>query len=113
MILPALHHRLGPFNKSWFVTTRTDGNLEHPLTVALLCGIKVPDKEAVDLELAQIIVSRHIAAAVPDLVADAEHRNFVRRRMTVGRPLFRERRCLRRREIFQPFSCFLWRAGTD
>ena len=79
----------------------------------LLRRIEVADEAAVDLQLAQVVVGRHVAAAVPALVADAEIGDLVGRGMTVGGALLRQRRRLRGRQVLQPLGGFLRRAGAD
>src|SRR5581483_6638653 len=58
---------------------------------------------AIDLELAQIIVGSHVAAAIPAFVADAQIADLEGSRMTIGAALLRQRRRLSGRNVFQPF----------
>ena len=81
--------------------------------LSLLLGIEVPDEAAVDLELIQIVVGRHVAATVPAFVADAKKAHLIRSRMAVGGALLRQGRRLRGGQVFQPFGRFLRSAGAD
>src|SRR5215831_19343376 len=105
-MLPGLHYCFCPFGEALLVAARADGDLEH-LVVVLLRRIKVPDEAAVTLELAQIVVRRHVAATVPAFVADAKKGNLVRSGMTVGGAFLLQRSWLSRSQIFQPFCRFL------
>ena len=108
-MLPGLHHGLGPLSLG---KARADGDLEH-LVLVLLGRIHVPDEVAVDLELAQIVVRRHVAAATPALVADPHHADLVRVGMTVGGALLLERRGSRGGHVLQPFGRFLRSPASD
>ena len=59
-------------------------------------GLKFLHEPAVDLHLANVVVGRHISAAVPAFVADAEKGDFVWSWMPVGGALLRQRRRLLR-----------------
>src|ERR1019366_8914570 len=56
---------------------------------------------------------RHVAAAVPAFIAQAEQSNFVRRRMPVRCALLLERRRLRGGHVLQPIGRFLGRARAQ
>src|SRR6476619_6882458 len=103
MILPALHDRLGPVSPSWSVAAGPYGDLEHLLFV-VLCGIEVSNEAAVDLQLGEIILSCHVAAAVPAFIADPEQRNLVGLWMTVRRALVAQCRRLWRRHVLEPLG---------
>src|ERR1019366_4130098 len=108
-MLPGLHDGLGPLSPRF---TRADGNLEH-LVCALLGRIVIPDEVAVDLELTQIVVRRHVAAAAPTFVAYTHEADLVRVRVTIGGTLFSQRRRLRGGHVLQPFGRFLRTPGSD
>ncbi len=77
-------------------------------------GIEVADEAAVDPQLTEVVLRRHVAAAVPVLVADAEIRDLVGRGVTVGGALLRERRRLRGRSRYsEPVGRFMRRARAD
>ena len=67
-------------------------------------------------ELARLvggIVGQHVAAATPQFVADAEHRQLPRRLAAVGSALLGQRRSGRRGHIFDPLGHLARRAGPD
>src|SRR5215471_17089658 len=101
-MLPGFHHGFRPFGEALLSAAGADRDLQH-LLVVLLRRIEVPDEAAVTLELAQIEVRRHVAAAVPAFVADAEKGNLIWGGMTVGGALFCQRSWLSRSQILQPF----------
>ena len=68
VMLPGLHHGLGPIGLG---SAGADGDFQHPVG-ALLGRIVVLDEVAVDLELAEILVRAHVAAAAPTFVSDAK-----------------------------------------
>ena len=105
MLLVSLHNRFGPFGPPRFGAARSDGDLQHLLLV-LLGWIEVADEVAVDLELAQIIVRRHVAAAVPAFVADAEIADLIGSGMTIGGTFLGQGCRLRGGQVFQPLRCF-------
>ena len=72
-MLIGLHDGFRPFGPAGLAAAGADGDLQH-LVLVLLCGIVVADEAAVDLHLAQIVVGRHVAAAVPAFIADARDR---------------------------------------
>ena len=80
---------------------------------ASLGRIVVPDEVAVDLELAQVVVRGHAAAAAPAFVSDAQETDLVGIGMSVGGTFFGQRRGLRGGHILQPFGGFLRSAGSD
>src|SRR6185369_8845275 len=94
------------------VAAGTDGDLEH-LVVALLCRVEVPDEATIDLKLARVVVGCHVTATVPAFVADAEVRDLIRSRMTIGGALFSQCGWLRRGQVFEPFGRFLRCARTE
>ena len=110
--LPRLHDRLGPLREPRLAAARPDGDLEHPIGL-LLRGVEVAREAAVDAQLAQVVLGRHVAAAVPVLVADAEEGDLVGRRAAVGGALLGERRRLRGGQVLQPVGRFLRRARAD
>jgi len=62
----------------------------------LLRWIEITNEATVDRQLSQIVLGRHVAAAIPTLVADTNHGNLVRDRVTVGGTFVREGRGLSR-----------------
>lgn len=111
-MLVGLHDGFGPFSPARFPSAGTHGDLQHVL-IFLLLRVVVPDEAAVDLELAQIVVGRHVAAAIPAFVADAEEGDLIGSRMSVYGALFRQRGQLSGRQVFEPFRCLLRSAGAD
>src|SRR4030095_13787824 len=59
-----LHDGFGPLRPAGFAAAGSHSDLQHLLLV-LLSWIEVADEAAVNLELAQIIIRGHVAAAVP------------------------------------------------
>src|SRR5262249_16191461 len=112
MILICLHDGFGPHGEPRLAAARADGDLEHPLLVPLR-RIEVPDEPAVNLKLAQIVVGRHVAAAVPAFVADAEVSDLVGSGMTIGGAFLGQSCGLRRGKVLQPLGCFLRGTGAD
>ena len=112
MVLIGLHDGLGPVGPAGFSSTRANGDLEH-LLVFLLRWIKVADEVAVDLKLAHIVISCHVAATLPAFVANAQIGNFIRSGATIGSAFFGQGRLLRRGQVFQPFGRFLRSARAD
>src|SRR6516165_1410917 len=111
-ILIGLHDGFRPIGPLAFAAARADRNLAHLLLV-LLCRVEVPDEAAVDLELAEIVVERHIAAAAPTFVADTEIADPIGLSMTVSGAFLGQRRRLSRGQILQPFGGFPWSTGAD
>src|SRR5689334_22429183 len=90
MILISLHDGFSPLVEARLAAAWADGDLEHRLLV-LLRRIEIPDEAAVELELREIVVRCHVAAAVPAFVADAEEGDTVRSGMAVGGAFLRKR----------------------
>src|SRR5690242_971889 len=111
-ILPCLHYGFGPFIEPRLAAPRPDGDLEH-LLFFLLRRVEVADEAAIDLELACVVIGRHVAAAVPTLIADAEEGDLEGSRVAVGGALPGKRGRLRRGQVLQPLGCFLRRAGAE
>src|SRR5687767_21062 len=103
---PAFHHGFGPIDKARFAAAGSNSDPPHSL-IAGLCGIEVPDKTGIHLQLAQIEVRSHIAAAIPALVTDAKKRDLVWSRMPVGRALLYKIGLLLTRHVFDPISSFV------
>src|SRR5215469_190427 len=103
-MLVSLHHRFRPIHKTGFIASRTDCDLQH--LILLLRWVVIADEAAVDLHLARIILRCHVAAAVPALVANTEHLDFVGIGVAVGAPFFGERCRLCGSHIFQPVGRF-------
>ena len=106
--LVRLHDGVGPLGAG---VARADRDLEH-LPLAILRRIEVPDEAAVDLELAEIVVHGHVAAAGPAFVADAEIGDLVGSGMAIRRALLGQRGRLVGGQVFQPFRGLLWSAGA-
>ena len=70
-----------------FIADWPDCDLQH-LLFFLLRGIEVPDKTAVNLKLAKIVIGRYVTAACPAFVADAKIPNPKRGGMSIGCALF-------------------------
>src|SRR5271157_100571 len=87
MILICLHDGVRPFGPPRLSSAGAHCYLQHLLFI-LLSGVEVPDEAAIDLELAQIVVRGHVAAAVPAFIANAQIGDFVGSGMTVGSALF-------------------------
>ena len=112
VVLPRLHDGVGPLGPPRPAAARPHGDPQH-LVLLLLRRIEVPDEAAVDLHLAEVVLGRHVAAAVPALVAEAQKRDLVRVLTAVGRALLAERRRRRGRHVLEPLGPFLRRAGPE
>ena len=112
VLLIGLHDGFRPIGPSRAVAARTHGDLQHLLLV-LLRGIEVPDEATVYLHLANVVVGRHVAAAIPAFVTDAEKGDFVGNWMPVGGTFFLQRRRCCGRHIFQPLGRLLGSSGAD
>src|SRR5215831_16863011 len=89
VMLVRAHDCLSPFGPPRAITSRTNGDLQH-LLFFLLRRVVVSDEAAVCLHLAQIVIRRHVTAAIPALVADPQIADLIRSGMAVSSALFRQ-----------------------
>src|SRR5438105_15610866 len=75
--------------------------------------MEIPDEAAIDLELAEIVIGRHVAAAIPAFVTNAEKADLIRKRMTVRSALRGEGSRLSGGHVLQPFRGFARSPGAN
>src|SRR6185437_1889943 len=107
MLLIGLHDSVSPFRPSRPVAARAHGNLQHRIGVVWPIQVEIMDKAAVDLELAQVVIGRHIPATIPAFVANAKKADLVRSRMTIGSSLLFQCRWLPSGHVFKPVGSFV------
>ncbi len=109
VVLPGLHHLFGPV----FVTVAgADGDAQHVL-VALLRRVEVLGVGGEFLELLDVMLDRHRAAAAVAFVADAEIGDLERGRVAVGGAFLRQGCRFVGGHVFEPLGRLLRRAGAD
>src|SRR5438309_610994 len=74
-----------PLGPALFTAARPYGDLQH-LSFPLLFRVEIPDEAAIHLELAEIVIGRHVAAAIPAFVTNAEIADLIRNLMHVRTP---------------------------
>src|SRR5437763_1768191 len=80
---------------------------------AKMLRMEIPDEAAIDLELAEIVIGRHVAAAIPAFVTNAEKADLIRKRMTVRSALLGEGSRLSGGHVLQPFRGFARSPGAN
>ena len=101
-----------PLGPALFTAARPYGDLQH-LSFPLLFRVEIPDEAAIHLELAEIVIGRHVAAAIPAFVTNAEIADLIRSRMTVRSALLGEGSRLSGGHVLQPFRGFARSPGAN